>query len=47
LRRDIALHDSLKSSLDVQIEKEIHGVSIFGKTINQVLEEAGQNIRID
>lgn len=46
IERVIALTDTLKNSLLTQIEKEIHGISVFGKTINQVLEEAGKNLKL-
>lgn len=43
IEREMVLSEKLESTLDVQIEKEIHGISIFSKTIDQILEEAGKN----
>lgn len=43
MERERVLSEKLESTLDVQIEKEIHGISIFSKTIDQILEEAGKN----
>ncbi len=46
IEREIVLNEKLESTLDVQIEKEIHGISIFSKTINQALKEAGKNLEL-
>ncbi len=46
MEREVSLRDALNNSLHVQIENEIHGISIFGKTINQILEEAGQHLEL-
>lgn len=43
IERERVLSEKLESALDVQIEKEIHGISIFSKTIDQILEEARKN----
>jgi type I restriction enzyme, S subunit len=46
MERKVSLRDALNNSFHAQIENEIHGISIFGKTINQVLEEAGHHLEL-
>ncbi len=46
IERENKVGDTLLNTLLVQIEKEIHGTSILGKTINQVLEDVNQNVKL-
>jgi len=46
IEKEVLVADAIMNTLHVQIEKEIHGTSILGKTINQILEEVNQNMKL-
>lgn len=46
IEKESVFWNSLENLLDTQIEKELHGVTVFGKTINQILFEVAQSFHL-